>query len=84
MTLHLGRVRCSVVGAVLLAGFGEGLLRISLEGDELAHEILVYVHDCGVVVEVPAVVLCAEDSHQLLALPEEPVAVLHDLMPTTY
>jgi len=73
---------CSEVGTVLLFGFGKCFLRVALESDELAHQVLIHIHDGGIVVEVATIVLCTEDGDKLLILAEETVAVLHDLMPS--
>ena len=74
----------SEVGTVLLLGLGKRFLGVALESDELAHEVLIHVHDGRVVVEIATIVLCAEDGDELLILAEETIAVLHDLMPTAY
>lgn len=78
------RLASSEVRTILLLSFGKCFLGITLECDELAHQVLVHVHYCRVVVEITAIVLCAEDRNELLILSEEAVAVLHDLMPATY
>jgi len=69
-------------GFILLTGFvfGSILLGISLEGDEFAHQILVYIHYSGVIIEVSAVVLGTENGDQLLVFPKEPIPVFHHLV----
>ena len=74
----------SEVCAVFLFGLCKRLLGIALERNELAHEVLVHIHDGRVVVEITAVVLGAEDGDQLLVLTEEAVSIFHDLVATTY
>ena len=56
------------------------LLCVTLKGNELAHQILVYIHDSRIVIEVATIILCTEDGHQLL-LGEELIAILLYLMP---
>ena len=74
----------SEVGAVLLFGFGECLLGVALERDELAHKVLVYVHYGCIVVEISAIIFGAEYRHKLLVLPEEAVSILHYLVAAAY
>jgi len=59
-------------------------LRFSLEGDELAHQVLVDIHYGRVVVEVAAVVFGTENGNELLVLAKEAVAILHHLMASAY
>ena len=56
------------------------LLGVSFEGHELAHEVLVYIHDSCVVIKVSTVVLGREYGHELFVLSEETVTIFHDLV----
>ena len=58
-------------------------LGVSFEGDELAHELAVDVHDCSVIVEVSAIILGTENGDKLLVFSEEAVTIFHDLVATT-
>lgn len=73
-----------LLGVLLPVGFilGGVLLCVALESYKLAHQVLVHVHHSRVVVEVSAVVLRTENSHQLFVLSKEPVPVLHHLVAT--
>ena len=59
----VGMIQGSIISTVLLLCLGKCFLGISFECAEFTHEILVYVHDCCVVIEVSTIVLCAKDSH---------------------
>ena len=75
-----------VASALLLFGCTFGLrgllLSVSLERDELTHQVLIDIHDSRVIVEVTAIVFRTEYGYQLLVLAEETVSVLHNLMST--
>ena len=58
------------------------LLGITFEGDKFAHQVLVHVHNRRVVVKISAVILGAENCHQLFVFAEKPVTIFHDLVPT--
>ena len=68
----------------LIFGFifalGLVFLCVSLKRNKLAHKVLVYIHDSGIIIEVSAIVFGAENGHKLLVLSKESVAILHDLM----
>jgi hypothetical protein len=62
--------------------FSQVLFCVSLKRDEFAHEILVNIHYCCVIVEISAVILGAEYGNELLVLAEESISVFHHLMST--
>ena len=68
----------------LIFGFsfalGSIFLCVSFKRNELAHQILVYIHDGSVVIKVTAIIFSTENGYQLLVFAEETVAVLHYLM----
>ena len=74
----------SEVCAVLLLRLGQCFLRVTLESDELAHKVLIYIHYGGVIVKISTIVLRTEDCDELLILAKEAVAIFHNLMPTAY
>jgi hypothetical protein len=55
-------------------------LCVSFESNKLTHQILVYIHDCSIVIKVTTVILCTENCYELLVFTKETVAVLHYLM----
>jgi hypothetical protein len=57
---------------------------ITFESDEFAHQVLVHIHHCSIVVKITAVVFCGENSYQLFVFAEEAVAVFHYLMTSAY
>ena len=57
-------------------------LGVSFEGDELAHELAVDVHNGGIIVEISAIVLGTENGDKLLVFSEEAITIFHDLVTT--
>jgi len=43
--------------------FGCILFGITLKRNELAHKVLVYIHDCGIIIKVTTVILCTENGY---------------------
>jgi hypothetical protein len=43
--------------------FGSVFLCITLKRNELAHKVLVYIHDCGIIIEVTTIIFSTENSN---------------------
>lgn len=58
------------------------LLSVTLEGYEFAHQVLVHIHHCRIVIKITTIILRTENRYQLLILSKEAETIFLNLVPS--